>query len=132
MPEVIAGVEIPHTVAAVEATRAVRETTSQLIFGHSRRVFLFGVIQAQLHGLDPDPELLYLAELFHDTGLPTPHSDEEQRFEIDGADHAREFMLDHGFAAGSADTVWTAIALHTTPGSPLGWGRRSPPRTAAS
>ena len=118
MTEVIAGVEIPQTAAAVEATRAIRGMTSQLIFDHSRRVFLFGAIHAQTRGLEPDPELLYLAALFHDTGLATPYSDEEQRFEIDGADHARKFLLDHGFPARSADTVWTAIALHTTPGIP--------------
>ena len=118
MTEVIAGVEVPQTAAAVEATRVIREMTSRLIFDHSRRVFLFGAIHAQQHGLDPDPELLYLAALFHDTGLATPYSDEEQRFEIDGADHARKFLLDHGFPARSADTVWTAIALHTTPRIP--------------
>jgi hypothetical protein len=118
MAEVIAGVEIPHTAAAVEATRAIRGTTSQLIFHHSRRVFLFGAIHAQARGLEPDPELLYLAALYHDTGLATPYSDKEQRFEIDGADHARKFLLDQGFPDRSADTVWTAIALHTTPGIP--------------
>jgi hypothetical protein len=122
MTEVIAGVEIPQTAAAVEATRAVRETTSPLIFQHSRRVFLFGAIDARTRGLDADPELLYLAALFHDTGLATPFSDEEQRFEIDGADHARRFLLDHGFSARSAEIVWTSIALHTTPGIPARLG----------
>jgi hypothetical protein len=116
--EVIAGVAIPSTTAAVEATRVIRRTTSPLIFHHSRRVFLFGAMHAQTHRLEPDPELLYLAALFHDTGLATPYSDEEQRFEVDGADHARRFLLDHGFPARSVDTVWTAIALHTTPGVP--------------
>jgi hypothetical protein len=116
--EVIAGVEIPQTAAAVEATRAIREMTSQLLFHHSRRVFLFGTLQARTRGLEPDPELLYLAALYHDTGLATPYSDEEQRFEIDGADHARKFLLDEGFPARSADVVWTAIALHTTPEVP--------------
>jgi hypothetical protein len=116
MAEVIAGVEIPRTAAAVEATRVIRRMTSRLIFDHSRRVFLFGAIHAQTHGLDPDPELLYLAALYHDTGLATPYSDQEQRFEIDGADHARKFLLDQGFPDRSAETVWTAIALHTTPG----------------
>lgn len=116
--EVIAGVEIPQTPAAAHATEVVRTTTSELIFHHSRRVFLFGAIHARTHGLEPDPELLYLASLFHDTGLATPYSDEEQRFEVDGADHARSFLLDQGFSAASADTVWTAIALHTTPGIP--------------
>ena len=118
MAEVIAGVEIPQTAAAVEATRAIRGMTSQLIFDHSRRVFLFGAIHARARGLEADPELLYLAALFHDTGLATPFSDKEQRFEVDGADHARRFLLDRGFPAGSADTVWSAIALHTTPGIP--------------
>jgi hypothetical protein len=118
MTEVIAGVEIPHTAAAVEATRAIQKTTSRLIFHHSRRVFLFGAIHARARGLEPDPELLYLAALYHDTGLATPYSEKEQRFEVDGADHARKFLLDHGFPAGSADTVWTAIALHTTPAIP--------------
>ncbi len=118
MTEVIAGVEIPQTEAAAEATRAVQGTTSHLIFDHSRRVFLFGALQAQVRGLEPDPELLYVAALFHDTGLATPFSDAEQRFEIDGADHARRFLLDRGFPAGSAEIVWSAIALHTTPGIP--------------
>jgi hypothetical protein len=116
MSEVIAGVEIPQTAAAAAATRMVRGMTSQLIFDHSRRVFLFGAIHARTEGLEPDPELLYVAALFHDTGLATPYSDEEQRFEIDGADHARAFLLEQGFSASSAETVWSAIALHTTPG----------------
>jgi hypothetical protein len=71
----------------------------------------------------PDLELLYLAAMFHDTGLLTPFSDVQQRFEVDGADHARKFMLERGFSTAAAETVWTAIALHTTPGIP---GRMSP------
>ncbi|UZG58839.1 HD domain-containing protein [Rhodococcus opacus] len=118
MTEIIAGVEIPETQAAAEATRLVQDTTSPLIFHHSRRVFLFSTLQARELGLQPDPELLYLSSLFHDTGLLTPFSDVEQRFELDGADHARKFLLDRGFSAAAAEVVWTAIALHTTPGIP--------------
>ncbi|MEV0425612.1 HD domain-containing protein [Micromonospora sp. NPDC050495] len=118
MPEVIAGLEIPETAAVAEATRRIQETTSPLIYHHSRRVFLFGLIHAQRLGVKPDPELLYLAAMFHDTGLLTPFSDVEQRFEVDGADHARTFLLDRGFPAAAVETVWTAIALHTTPGIP--------------
>jgi hypothetical protein len=116
--EVIAGVEIPRTTTAVEATRAIRGTTSELIYHHSRRVFLFGAMHARSHGLEPDPELLYLAALYHDTGLATPFSEVQQRFEIDGADHARKFLVDQGFPARSAEIVWSAIALHTTPAVP--------------
>jgi HD domain len=123
MPEVIAGLEIPERAAAAEATRLIQETTSPLIYHHSRRVFFFGLIQAHKLGVKPDPELLYLAAMFHDTGLLTPFSDVEQRFEVDGADHARKFLLDRGFSTAAAETVWTAIALHTTPGIP---GRMAP------
>lgn len=123
MHEVVAGVEVPGTAAAAAATRRIRDTTGPLVYHHSRRVFLFGRIHAQRLGLDADPELLYLAAMFHDSGLMTPFSHAEQRFEVDGADHGRAFLLEHGFAAAAADTVWTAIALHTTPGIP---GRMGP------
>ncbi|WP_431946876.1 HD domain-containing protein [Actinacidiphila sp. bgisy167] len=118
MSEIIAGVEIPETAAAAEATRIVREMTGPLVYHHSRRVFVFGAIHARRLKREPDPELLYLSAMFHDTGLMTPFSGAEQRFEVDGADHARAFMLDHGFSAAAADVVWTAIALHTTPEIP--------------
>ncbi|WP_039804022.1 HD domain-containing protein [Nocardia araoensis] len=118
MPEVIAGLAIPETAAVAEATRLIQETTSPLIYHHSRRVYLFGLIHALELGVRPDPELLYLAAMFHDTGLLAPFSDVVQRFEVDGADHARKFLLDMGFPTAAADTVWTAIALHTTPGIP--------------
>jgi hypothetical protein len=123
MSEVIAGVEVPETAAVVESTRLLWETTSPLLYHHSRRVFLFGHIHARRLGVEPDPELLYLAAMFHDTGLVTPFSDQEQRFEVDGADHGRKFLLERGFSSAAADTVWTAIALHTTPGIP---GRMGP------
>jgi hypothetical protein len=118
MTEIIAGVEIPETEAAAEATRVIRETTNPLLFHHSRRVFLFSTLQARELGLQPDPELLYVSALFHDSGLLTPYSAVEQRFELDGADHARKFLLDRGFSDAAAEVVWTAIALHTTPGIP--------------
>ncbi|MDX6556407.1 MAG: hypothetical protein QOD86_2602 [Miltoncostaeaceae bacterium] len=123
MTEIIAGVEVPETAAVAEASRLVRETASPLIYHHSRRVFLFGQIHARRLGLAPDPELLYLSAIFHDVGLATPFSDAVQRFEVDGADHGRRFLIEHGFSREAAETVWTAIALHTTPGIP---GRMGP------
>ncbi|MEV6181033.1 HD domain-containing protein [Streptomyces sp. NPDC052015] len=123
MTDTVAGIEFPVTAATDEATRRVREMVSPLLFHHSRRVFLFGSLHARALGLQPDPELLYLAAMFHDTGLLTPFSDAVQRFELDGADHARKFLLDHGFSDGAADVVWQAVALHTTPGIP---GRMGP------
>jgi hypothetical protein len=128
MAEIIAGIEIPDTAAAGEATDLIRATTTGPIFHHSRRVFLFGMIHAGRLGLWPDPELLYLSALFHDTGLLPPYRGTEQRFEVDGADTARLFLLERGYSAAAADVVWTAVALHTTPGIPT----RMAPEIAAT
>lgn len=118
MSEVIAGIEVPQTAAAAEATRLIQDATSPLVYHHSRRVFLFSRLHARRLGTEPDSELLYLAAMFHDTGLFPRFASAEQRFEVDGADLGRRFLLDHGFSAAAADTVWAAIALHTTPGIP--------------
>ncbi len=69
-------------------------------------------------GLKFDPELLYAGAMFHDMGLTARHSSATERFEVDGANGAREFLQRHGIAPHEIDTVWTAIALHTTPGIP--------------
>ncbi|MEW2265146.1 HD domain-containing protein [Streptomyces sp. NPDC047853] len=123
MTDIIAGVEVPETPAVAEATDFLRERTNPLIFHHSRRVFLFGSLHARGLGLRPDPELLYISAMFHDAGLSLPFSDTQQRFELDGADHARKFLLDRGFSESAAEMAWRAIALHSTPGVP---GRMEP------
>jgi hypothetical protein len=123
MTDIIAGVEVPETSAAAEATDFLRERTNPLIFHHSRRVFLFGSLHARGLGLRPDPELLYISAMFHDAGLSLPFSDTQQRFELDGADHARKFLIDRGFSESAAEMAWRAIALHSTPGVP---GRMEP------
>ncbi|TDO62537.1 HD domain-containing protein [Kribbella sp. VKM Ac-2571] len=117
MTEEIAGVRIPDSTLAREATELVREAASQLVFDHSRRVFLFGSLRGQ--GLAYDPELLYVGAMFHDLGLTERYRRTDQRFELDGADEARRFLQRHGITGDAADRVWTAIALHTTPEIPL-------------
>ncbi len=91
-------------------------------------MYLFGSLQAAALGIRPDPELLYIAALFHDTGLVPPYRGDDQRFEMDGADQARAFLLAHGIREADADTVWTAVALHTTPEVPY----RMAPEIAAT
>lgn len=118
MPTRIADIEIPDSGLAKEATELVRDTAGPLLYDHSRRVFLFGALRGHRRGLDFDPELLYVAALFHDLGLTRDYAASEQRFEIDGADAARDFLLRHGLTSEQAQTVWTAIALHTTPEIP--------------
>src|SRR6476619_7553902 len=56
--------------------------------------------------------------MFHDLGLTDTYRTTTQRFEVDGADEARRFLTAHGVDDYAAQRVWTAIALHTTPGIP--------------
>ncbi|WP_112242617.1 HD domain-containing protein [Kribbella monticola] len=112
----IADIEIPDSKLATEATELVRDLTDDLIYHHSRRVFLFGSLQGR--ELKYDPELLYVGAMFHDLGLTSAYRDSMQRFELDGADAAATFLRDRGINEADAELVWTAIALHTTPEIP--------------
>ncbi|MFI1381035.1 HD domain-containing protein [Embleya sp. NPDC020886] len=118
MSERIADVEIPDSALAKEATELIRDVADPLLYDHSRRVYLFGALRGRRLGLDFDPELLYVGAMFHDLGLTAGYRTSQQRFELDGADAARDFLLRHGLPADRARIVWTAIALHTTPGIP--------------
>jgi HD superfamily phosphodiesterase len=119
MAEIIAGVRIPDSKMAQDATDLLRDVATGLVFDHSRRVFLFGSLRGQERGLDYDPELLYVGAMFHDLGLTEKYRRTDQRFEIDAADVARDFLSGYGIDAEAGDKVWNAIALHTTPEIPL-------------
>jgi HD superfamily phosphodiesterase len=110
-----AGMTIPDSKLARDATELVRESTTDLIYRHSRRVFWYGNWHGRSQGLSFDPELLYVAAMFHDLGLNERFRSSGQRFEVDGADEARRFLQGHGVPEERIRRVWTAIARHTTP-----------------
>jgi HD domain len=108
----------PDSRLAREATEFIRGIESDLLYNHSQRVYAFGALQAERKGLRYDPELLYVGALFHDIGLVEGHRSAHDRFEVDGANAAREFLRAHDVPADAIRIVWDAIALHTTPGIP--------------
>lgn len=118
MTTTIAGIKIPDSAMARAATELVRDTETDLLYNHSRRVFLFGALAGQRKGLACDPELLYIGAMFHDMGLVDAYSSKTNRFEVDGANAARDFLRQHGANEYDIEQVWTSIALHTTPGVP--------------
>lgn len=118
MTDIIAGIRIPDSAIARAATQLVRDTEDDLLFNHSRRVFFWGALTGERRGLVYDPELLYLAAMFHDMGLTRAYASPDLRFEVDGANSARDFMKSYGVTERAIEDVWTAIALHTTPGIP--------------
>ena len=110
------GVIVPDSKLAREATELVRDTEPSLLFNHSTRVYYFGSLAGKKRRVKFDPELLYIAAMFHDMGLTREYSSKSDRFEVDGANAAKTFLRQHNISQPEIDTVWTAIALHTTPG----------------
>lgn len=119
MAEVIAGVTIPDSKLAQDATDLLRDVADDLVFHHSRRVFLFGSLRGKEQGLEYDAELVYIGAMFHDLGLTETYRTIHQRFEIDAANVARDFLYEYGVTGDAGEKVWNAIALHTTPEIPL-------------
>jgi HD domain len=118
VPSSVASVLIPDSKLAREVTELVRDTEPALLFHHSSRVYYWGALTGKRRALRFDPELLYAGAMFHDMGLTPAHASARERFEVDGANVARDFLRSHGIAQRDVETVWTAIALHTTPGIP--------------
>ena len=106
---------IPDSEICQKATQLVAAVSPTFLCNHCLRTFLFGDLLGQRDGLKCDRELLYLGAVMHDLGL-TDRFDGEQRFEVDGADAARAFVLEHGLSDQKAEIVWDAIALHTSLG----------------
>jgi HD superfamily phosphodiesterase len=84
------------------------------LLNHSTRAYTWGAALAALHKITFDRELLYLAALFHDTGIPSPVP--EVDFTVRSAAVAREFTDSHDVPVHNREVVANAIAMHHTPG----------------
>jgi hypothetical protein len=115
----IDGIGIPDSTLCREITEFVRDVESDLLFDHSSRVYYFGALAGRRRERNFDRELLYAAAMFHDIGLTAAHSTPTERFEVDGANAARDFLAARGVVPTDVDLVWAAVALHTTPGIPV-------------
>lgn len=112
----IAGITIPDSTIANHATELLREHGTEFIYNHSLRVFIFSSLNGERKQLKYDPELLYVSSIFHDLGLTPHYSSPDKRFEVDGANAAREFLTSYGLPKDQLQLVWDTIALHTTIG----------------
>ena len=114
----IQGITIPDSQMARDTTQFIRDSESDLLFNHSSRVYYWAALAARQREIEVDHELLYVGCMFHDIGLTQEHCSCDKRFEVDGANAAKAFMESYGVTKEDIDKVWTAIALHTTPGIP--------------
>ena len=118
MSETIAGIKIPDSKMAKDLTELIRDKEPDLLYHHSRRVYLFGALTGQRKGLAYDPELLYVGAMFHDIGLTEQYRNSMLRFEVDGANAARDFLRRYGVPESSVEMVWDAIGSTPRQASP--------------
>jgi hypothetical protein len=112
----VAGISIPDSAIAQQATELLLTHGNEFLYNHSLRVFLFASLNGKRNSLKYDPELLYVSSVFHDLGLTKTYSSPNFRFEVDGANAARAFLASHDLPKESLQLVWDTIALHTTIG----------------
>lgn len=116
MIQTVSTIRIPDTTLVQEATEILKEYGTPLLFNHSLRVYFFAAELGRQQQKKFDSELLYVSAAFHDMGLVKKFSSATERFEVDGANAAKQFLVAHDIPEDQAQTAWTAIALHTTPG----------------
>jgi len=114
----IDGIGIPDSKLCREITELARDTQSDMLFNHSSRVYYFGALSGARRELNFDRELLYAGAMFHDSGVLPEFRSKTERFEVDGANAARDFLTARGIAPADIELVWLSIALHTSRGIP--------------
>src|SRR6201985_814908 len=114
--KMVAGIVIPDSKIASQATELLLEHGTEFIYNHSLRVFLFASLNGRRNAMAYDPELLYVSSLFHDLGLTSHYRSPDKRFEVDGANAARSFLEQHGIPHEATRLVLDAMALHNTRG----------------
>lgn len=112
----VSEVKVPDTQLARDAAQIIRNAERDLLFQHSMRVYYWAALAGKRKGLTYDPELLFVAAMFHDYGLTAGYGESHLRYEVDGANAARAFLQSKGISEADAQRVWLAIALHTTNG----------------
>jgi hypothetical protein len=115
-PNTVAGIVMPNTALANEATALAQGSEPAQIFNHSLRTFLFAELFARAQRVAHDAEAVYVASILHDTGLTPQYMSPHDRFEVDGANLSRDVLKRHGVFGPRSDVVWDAISLHDNGG----------------
>ena len=112
---VLAGITVIDTPLITRALDYARDYSEPVLFNHAVRSWLFAVRLGQLQGIAHDSEVVALGSLLHDLGLTDRFSGGRRRFEVEGADAAREFARKQGFDNRRGQLVWDTVALNSTP-----------------
>jgi hypothetical protein len=111
----VAGVRIPDSRLAREASELVAEVSPDFVEAHARRSHVFAALLGRALGMAHDEELLYLSVILHDLGV-TERFATGERLEVSGARAAADFARGGGLADDRVGVVWDAVALHASAG----------------
>src|SRR5215510_15704454 len=110
----LAGVSVPDTPVISRAIEFARESSEPYLFNHVMRAWLFAALLAQRKQAAHDSEVLAVTTILHDIGL-TKSFDGPLRFEVEGANAARDFARKEGMDDRRTQLLWDGVALNSTP-----------------
>src|SRR5262249_57377012 len=109
----LAGIQVPATPVIDRAMEYARLKCEPFLFNHVVRSWLFAVRLGQIQNIEHDAEVVAVGTLLHDITLNKDFAG-PRRFEVEGADLARNFATDLGFDKRRAQLIWDSVALNST------------------
>jgi HD superfamily phosphodiesterase len=106
---------VPGTAAAVAALEVASAYQSPALLNHSVRAYVWAAADGMTGGIDFDPELLYVAAMFHDIGLVPAFDSHTVAFEEAGGHVARVFAAGAGWPAERRERLSEVIVRHMWP-----------------
>jgi hypothetical protein len=112
LPTTVAGIAFPRSRFAMAAAELCASAVPSFLYNHCMRTYVFGALHARHHGRIFRADLAFVAAAFHDLGLLQAYETSGQPFEVDSANAAERFALEHGVSRSDARLVWNAAAMH--------------------
>jgi hypothetical protein len=112
---VLGDLVVPGTVAAVAALEVASAYQLPALLNHSVRAYLWAAADGTARGIDFDPELLYVAAMFHDIGLVPVFDSHTVAFEEAGGQVARVFAAGAGWPEERRVRLSEVIIRHMWP-----------------
>ena len=106
---------VPDTAASAAALEVASAYQSPALLNHSLRAYVWAAAHGMTRGIGFDPELLYVAALFHDFGLVPAFDSHAVSFEEAGGHVARVFAAGAGWPAERRERLAEVIIRHMWP-----------------
>ncbi|MDX6422258.1 MAG: hypothetical protein QOG28_6878 [Trebonia sp.] len=103
---------VPDTAASAAALEVASAYHSPALLNHSLRAYVWAAAHGMTRGISFDPELLYVAALFHDLGLVPAFDSYAVSFEEAGGHVARVFAAGAGWPAERREYLAEVIIRH--------------------